>query len=546
MRSPAVNPWVHWKPCAVLIGAFFICGLLSAPSTFADAPSTGPVDAQFQSVVDYYQGHWTCDGHFANGKAISSEETFESWSGSPWLHETHDDHPPYSYHAHSVWGVDVKSHSLTLTIHDNFGGVRLFVSHDWSGPTIRFEPQPILGHTGHPERFTFVGQPPAAFSVEYEVSGDDGMWSLGDHVDCRKTAVKTAADERAQGADRSEASAIIANARKILTPNGVERDEKVRIGGIEQWVSIRGRDKRNPVLLVIHGGPGYVLMPESWWMSRDWEEYFTVVHWDQRGSGKTYLINDAAKVAPTMTLARTVSDAEEMTTWLRKEFGKRKIFVLAHSAGTYAGLQLARQHPEWIHAYIGVGQMANMPESERRGWTFAMDAARSSGNTEAVHQLDSIAPYFAPGKPNPLKDLYLQRKWVGYFGGVMAYRHDNDADSDLVKLSPDYSPQELRHIYDGNDFSEKYLLADLAAGDWSTTHVLSCPLLLFEGRHDYNANAAVAAEWFDELQAPAKRFVWFENSAHMPMTEEPAKFLASLLQYARPFAEKVGDVVPEN
>jgi hypothetical protein len=85
---------------------------------------------------------------------------------------------------------------------------------------------------------------------------------------------------------RSEAAGIIANARKIVAPNGIERLEKVQIGGIEQWVSIRGRDKRNPVLLVIHGGPGYVLMPMSWWSSRDWEEYFTVVQWDQRGSGK--------------------------------------------------------------------------------------------------------------------------------------------------------------------------------------------------------------------------------------------------------------------
>jgi hypothetical protein len=100
------------------------------------------------------------------------------------------------------------------------------------------------------------------------------------------------ADRVSPNLHRPDASPIIANARKIGTPNGVERLEKVRIGGIEQWVSIRGTDKRNPVLLVIHGGPGYVLMPMSWWSSRDWEEYFTVVQWDQRGSGKTYLLND--------------------------------------------------------------------------------------------------------------------------------------------------------------------------------------------------------------------------------------------------------------
>ena len=95
------------------------------------------------------------------------------------------------------------------------------------------------------------------------------------------------AQEPAKPASRDEATAIIANARKIVTANGVERLEKVRIGGIDQWVSIRGADRRNPVLLLIHGGPGYVSIPMSWWFSRGWEEYFTVVQWDQRAAGKT-------------------------------------------------------------------------------------------------------------------------------------------------------------------------------------------------------------------------------------------------------------------
>jgi len=346
-------------------------------------------------------------------------------------------------------------------------------------------------------------------------------------------------------ANLRQAAAIIGNARKILTPDGIQRLQTVHIGGIDQWVSIRGRDTRNPVLLVIDGGPGYVLMPEAWWLSRDWEEYFTVVHWDQRGTGKTLLINGAAKLAPTMTLARSVADAEEMVQWLRHRLGKRKIFVLAHSAGTYVGLQLALHHPDWLYAYIGVGQMANMPESERRGWRFAMDAARRSANAQAIRQLQSIAPYFAPGHPSPLKDLYVERKWVGYFGGVMAYRHGNDADSDLTQLSPDYTPQELRHIYDGNSFAERFLLADLIDGDWSVMRTFGCPMFLFEGRHDFNANSQLAWEWFQRIEAPAKRFVWFEDSGHMPMTEEPGKFVVSLVRFVRPIAQSAGDVAPE-
>jgi pimeloyl-ACP methyl ester carboxylesterase len=106
---------------------------------------------------------------------------------------------------------------------------------------------------------------------------------------------------------RVEATRIIGNARKIVNPNGIERLEKSRIDGIEQWVSIRGADRRNPVLLYIHGGPGYVSMPMSWWFARGWEDYFTVVQWDQRGAGKTYMLNNPATIAPTLTPARMIA-----------------------------------------------------------------------------------------------------------------------------------------------------------------------------------------------------------------------------------------------
>ena len=345
--------------------------------------------------------------------------------------------------------------------------------------------------------------------------------------------------------DRDRAAEIIAKAGKIVNPGGIERREKVRIGGIEQWVSIRGRDLRNPILLVVHGGPGYVLMPMSWWSFRGAEEYFTVVQWDQRGAGKTLLINNRKRVAASMSYERTVRDGEEMALWLRKQFNKQKIFVLAHSAGGSVGLALAERHADWLHAYIGVGQMADMPESERRGWQFAMDAAKRTRNSRAIRELQAIAPYFAPGHPNQMNDVFIERKWISAFGGTMAFRRGNEADSDLGELSPDYSGAELSHVWDGNKFTEKYLLADMLAHDW-TVPKLDCPVIFFAGRHDYIANSQVAAEWFARLQAPAKQFVWFENSGHMPMTEEPGKFLMSLMQYARPIAERNGDAPPIN
>ena len=360
-------------------------------------------------------------------------------------------------------------------------------------------------------------------------------------VTCANLAA--AADEATSGESfsRDDAASIIANARRIVTPNGIERLEAVRIGGIEQWVSIRGSDKRNPVLLFLHGGPGYVSIPMSWWFTRGWEEYFTVVQWDQRGAGKTFLLNGRATLAPTMTPERMVADAQEMVSWVARELGKEKIFVLGHSWGSYLGLELAKREPRSLHAYIGVGQLTNAPESERRGWQFAVAGAYKEGNAKAVRELEAIAPYFPPGHPSPLKDLYVQRRWLEYYGGSMAYRHGSAAEGDLSKLSPDYTDAEIAHIWDGNDFSEHYLLQQVLSIDESATRQLDCPLIVCAGRHDFVVNSELAAQWLGEVRAPLKQLVWFENAGHLVMTDEPGKFLVSLLQHARPIAERAGD-----
>jgi pimeloyl-ACP methyl ester carboxylesterase len=173
-----------------------------------------------------------------------------------------------------------------------------------------------------------------------------------------------------------------------------------------------------------------------------------------------------------------------------------------------------------------------------------MDSARRAGNAEAVRELEAIAPYGAPGNVIPIKDIYVQRKWVGYYGGVMAYRHDNSADSALAQLSPDYSDQEIGRIWEGNEFATPYLLPDVVALNLTTTSKLAVPVILFVGRHDLTVNSEVAATWFDSVKAPEKHLVWYEHSGHMPMTEEPGKFLLSVVRYARPIAEKAGDVAP--
>lgn len=341
--------------------------------------------------------------------------------------------------------------------------------------------------------------------------------------------------------NRAEAVKIIADMQRIVTPDGVERHEKVRIGGIDQWVSVRGTDKRNPVLLMVHGGPGWVSMPTSWYFQRGWEEYFTVVQWDQRGAGSTYAANDPATVAPTITPERMIADTEEMVGWLRKEFGKEKIFVLGHSWGSYLGLEVARRHPDWLYAYIGIGQMTNMPESERQGWQFAMDEARKAENTEAIKELESIAPYAKGTKPVPLASLMIQRKWLNQFGGMVYRRTGGQAESAAMALSPEYTDRDVALIGEASDYSLGKLLSHALTLDLGSVKHLDCPLILFLGRHDHNVSSSLGEAWFQKVQAPSKRLVWFENSAHEVMNEEPGKTLISLVRYVRPLADEGPD-----
>jgi len=342
----------------------------------------------------------------------------------------------------------------------------------------------------------------------------------------------TMAAEPGKSASNAESVAIIREARRILTPTGVEFLGAVPIGGIQMWVSARGVNRKNPVIVYVHGGPGYVSMPMSWWSTRGWEEYFTVVQFDQRGAGKTYLLNDPEKVRPTLTEERMIRDVEEVIEWARKTFDKKQVILLGHSYGSFLGLEIAQRHPEWLSSYIGVGQAVNVLEGERRGWRFAMDEASLDNNDEAIRALEGIAPYAEAGKPVTIEQLYVQRKWLTYYGGAMAYRKDTQTESALSKLSPDYTPEEIGHIWDGNAWSTPVLLP-LLMNERPAPRKLKVPLVLFLGRYDRNVNSEVAAEWFEKVKAPRKEIVWFEHSAHLLITEEPGKALVSLVNFAR-------------
>ncbi len=362
----------------------------------------------------------------------------------------------------------------------------------------------------------------------------------------RQSTRRDAQPAQSETLSRGQAIGIIAESRKIVSPNGVEVLTAIPINGTMQWLSVRGRDRSNPILLMLHGGPGSPTMPEDYTFQSPWEDYFTVVEWDQRGAGKTYAANDPKLIGPTMSLAQMTSDAEQVVRYLQKTYGKKKIFLMGHSWGSVLGVRLAQAHPDWLYAYVGVGQIVNMRASERIGYEFVLAQAKEHHNDQAVKQLEALAPY--PGDVGGLTIArgQAQRKWLMYYGGLTYGRTDYKYNANAWKLSPDYTEKDLANFDAGGLLSLERLLPAMELVDFDAVTTFKCPVFLFEGRHDYTTSHELAAKWFEKIKAPSKELIWFDNSAHMVMQEEPGRFLNYLVRDVRLLAARSGDVVPDN
>jgi pimeloyl-ACP methyl ester carboxylesterase len=352
--------------------------------------------------------------------------------------------------------------------------------------------------------------------------------------------------EDVTGAPDLDVPAIIADAMAISEPGGIDDLVEVNIGGVPQWLSVRGRDRRNPILLFIHGGPGVTEMPVSWFYQVPLEDYFTVVQWDQRGSGKSAASADLDDVIPTVTTERMVQDGEEVVAYLRERYGKDKIFVLGHSWGSLIGLELARRHPDWLHAYVGMGQIIYTQGNEEAGYEFALSQARKMNNEAAIAELEAIAPYPKPDGSLPVPEILTQRKWLNYFGGMTWGRETLDYETNLRQLSPDYHALDHQADAEGSVGVVMSLIPQLGDTDYRSLTKLDVPVFLFLGRYDHAVSSQIAFDWFETLDAPSKQAIWFEHSAHMMQFEQPGRFVLSLVQEVRPVAEAAGDVAPED
>ena len=294
----------------------------------------------------------------------------------------------------------------------------------------------------------------------------------------------------------------------------------VNINGVEQGMFIKSKDVNNPVLLYLHGGmPDYFLTQKY---PTGLEDYFTVVWWEQRGSGLSY----SANISPeTMTLEQIISDTLEVTNYLRHRFGKEKIYLMGHSGRTFIGIQAAARAPELYYAYIGVAQISNQLKSERLAYEYMLQQFKENGNTKMVRKLEEAPVTMTDGTP----DAYLALHDPAMHSLGIGTTHDMNSVITGVFLpsltSSEYTLGEKVNMWSGKSRSGvSPLWDDILSMDLSKEVTeLSIPVYFFEGIYDYTCSYTLAKEYFEQLKAPIKGFYTFEQSAHSPLFEEPEK-----------------------
>lgn len=318
-----------------------------------------------------------------------------------------------------------------------------------------------------------------------------------------------------------------------VVPGSIALMQRVKIGGIPQLLWFRGLSTDNPALVLLHGGPGASENALFRHYNAELEKHFLVVYWDQRGAGRSF---DPGIPPQSMNLEQFVRDLGEVVALVKGRFGKQKVVLLGHSWGTAFGLIYAHRHPEDVAAYVGVGQVADMPEGERASYEWALAQAQQRGDRKAVDELERIGP-----PPHDVDEMLVSRHWVERFGGSF---HAGLSTGSLIWAAlqtTEASWYDLILFGRGNRFSLEHLWPEFSrlrlVREYTSFRV---PVFFLLGRYDWQVPSVVAADYFREIAAPEKHLIWFENSAHNVPFEEPEAFNRVLIEQVAGLAETGG------
>ena len=288
----------------------------------------------------------------------------------------------------------------------------------------------------------------------------------------------------------------------ISGPEAIASLRSVMINGDQQWMLIRGQDRRKPILFFLHGGPGMPMMYLAHSFQRPLEANFVTVQWDRRAAGKSWGGEDPAQ----MRISQFVEDTAEAIRIVTEQLGQKKVILVGHSHGSYLGAIVAARYPNLVWAFVGVGQVVD----EDKAFT--------------------------------IQKLVLERRYPGTRITLanredLLFRSGSELHGEtslwpLIReglLAPEYSLSDVLNVAKGPQFASKHMKYDALRGPLDKTVTrFRVPVYSIMGRHDLVTPVGLARAYFDRIQAPHKRFVVFQDSAHFPMYEEPGRFARAM------------------
>jgi pimeloyl-ACP methyl ester carboxylesterase len=311
-----------------------------------------------------------------------------------------------------------------------------------------------------------------------------------------------------------------------IVPGSIAELGYQRLGGVDQWVMIRGESLTNPPLIHLHGGPGFSETRLFRHFNSPLERSFTVVYWDQRGAGKSFVRNVPRS---SMTVEQFIADLDELVDAVRKHVGQNKVVIFGHSWGSVLGVLYATRFPQKVAAYVGSGQIGDWPAAESASYAFALAEAQRLNNRKAVSKLRAIGP-----PPYPSSSVWTERTWLQRLDGQLSPRALWDV-ARVAVAGPEASILDLPNLLRGFRFSMDAMWAEVSRINLlEVAPTIQVPVFFFLGRRDHWVPPETSVSYFDALDAPRKELVWFDDSGHAPFTDEPAKFNRMMVELVRP------------
>ncbi len=318
--------------------------------------------------------------------------------------------------------------------------------------------------------------------------------------------------------------------------DGLDEYFALEINGHPQWLRIRGRSPSNPIVLYLHGGPGGSQIPSFRHYQLGWEADFTIVHWEQRGAGKSY----SRKLDPaTVNLSQLVDDALVVIDYLRERFGRNDIILLGHSWGTLLAVHVLLKRSRGISVYVGLGQVAHQVKSERRMYDYTLEQARSEGNKIAVDQLSALKCY--PVRNASPRKVALVRYWARNYGFLGSRPGDDGRNHTRLMTTPEYGLIDVYRFLRGSlvcaENVGQAMLTDPSIQPMELQKEFAVPMFLVSGRRDHFTPTDMADQYLQSLTAPEKGHVIFDDAGHYPNEDDPIRFLQTLHSIVDPYLQ---------